>query len=73
MAQEVTIVRVSKFASADPARAGKMDTVVFYLIDKSRPGRVTLPKEDPTESEILDAIRKQEKSIHPATGKSFPL
>ena len=73
MSSQVTITAVRKFPAGDLSRAGKTDTVVFYLVDGTRQGRVTLPKEDPTETDILNAIRQAEKTVSPMLGKSFPL
>lgn len=73
MPHEFTIISVRQFPASDPGRAGKTDTAVLYQVDGTRTGRVTLPKETPTETEILQAIREREKAIHPMMGKNYPL
>ncbi len=73
MPSQFTILTMRPFPASDPARAGKQDMAVLYQVDGARTGRVVIPKESPTEAEIIAAIREREKNIHPVVGKSFTL
>ncbi len=73
MPRQCQILSIRPFPASDPARAGKQDTAVLYQVDGTRTGRVVIPKEAPSEKEILDAIKEREKAIHPMMGKSYPL
>ena len=73
MPSQFTILSVRQFPATDLSRAGQTDTAVLYQVDGTRTGRVMIPKDTPTDNEILAAIRQREKAIHPMLGKSFPL
>lgn len=68
---EIKILEVRKILSADPARIGKMDTIVVYNVDGTRVHFVMVPKDTPTEADILEAIKKEEKARSAIVGKSF--
>ncbi len=70
---EAKILEVRKVLSTDPARVGKLDSIVVYSIDGSRTAFIVLSKDAPTEIEISEAVKKEEKSRSAVVGKSFKL
>ncbi len=73
MPGDFTILKIQPFPASDPARAGKQDTAVLYQVGNDV-RRVRIAKDFPaSEKDILEAIRAQEKGIHPMMGKSYPL
>jgi hypothetical protein len=48
-----------------------MDTIVVYNVDGARVHFVMVPKDAPSETDILDSITKEEKSRAAIVGKSF--
>lgn len=55
---EVELLDRLTFASTDPARPGEFDTVVLYLDSQRRQGTVVIPGKEPSDEEIMEAIRE---------------
>jgi hypothetical protein len=70
---EVKIRKVTSMPSSDPARRGDVNTWIIYEVDGKRTETLTLPKDKPTEQEILAAIKAAEKNRTAITGKTFKI
>jgi hypothetical protein len=70
---EVKIRKVTMMPTSDPARRGEVNTWVIYEVDGKRTETITIPKDKPTEAEILAAITAAEKARTTITGKTFTI
>jgi hypothetical protein len=70
---EVKIRKVTAMPSSDPARRGEVNTWIIYEVDGKRTETITIPKDKPTETDILNAIKAAEKSRTVITGKTFKI
>ena len=55
---KVKILDVREWPSADPGRIGLLDYVITYQTDPFKVGTITMPKEDFTESKMLEKIKE---------------
>ena len=61
-----------RFPAADPARRGSFDTIVVYqMIDTGQVYFLTIPKDNPTETDIRDAVAKDIAGRSAIIGKEF--
>lgn len=70
---EIKILEVRKVMSTDAGRVGKLDTIVVYNVDNARVSFVVVPKDAPSETEIAEIIKKEEKGRSAIVGKSFKM
>lgn len=70
---EIQIMDAVQVYSGEPARLGKKDTWVTYVVDGKRSYILTLPSEDATEAKIMDAIKKAETDRAKVVGKKFTI
>lgn len=68
---EVKILEVRKVLSTDAGRIGKMDSIVVYNVDNARVSFVVLSKDPVTETDIAEAVKKEEKGRTALVGKTF--
>ena len=68
---EIKILEVRKVLSTDPGRIGKMDTIVVYNIDNARVSFIVLSKDPISETDIAEAVKKEEKGRTALVGKTF--
>ena len=68
---EIKILEVRKVLSTDPGRIGKMDTIVVYNVDNTRVSFVVLSKDPISETDIAEAVKKEEKGRTALVGKTF--
>ena len=68
---EVKVLEVRKVLSTDPGRVGKMDTIVVYNVDNARVSFIVLSKDPISETDIAEAVKKEEKGRTALVGKTF--
>ena len=68
---EIKILEVRKVLSTDPGRIGKMDTIVVYNVDNARVSFIVLSKDPISETDIAEAVKKEEKGRTALVGKTF--
>ena len=68
---EIKILEVRKVLSTDPGRIGKMDSIVVYNVDNTRVSFVVLSKDPISETDIAEAVKKEEKGRTALVGKTF--
>lgn len=73
MAQSFKVIDTRRIPSADPARLGKLDWLVTYQLDAYRTYMVTIPKDELSEDDIKEAVRKDIEAVGRWTGKDFTL
>lgn len=73
MAQSFKVIDTRRVPSSDPARLGHLDWLVTYQLDAYRTYMVPVPKDELTESDITEAVRKDLEAIGRWTGKEFTL
>jgi hypothetical protein len=69
--RSVQIVSVRKSPSGDPARRNDVDTIVYYVIDRTTADWLAIPKANPTKDEVQKAVEAHIKGRHPAAGATF--
>lgn len=63
---------IRKFPASDPGRRGSFDTIVVYqMIDTGQVYFLTVPKDEPTESDIREAVKKDITARSAMIGKEF--
>lgn len=63
---------IRKFPAGEPARRGQFDTIVVYqMIDTGQVYFLTVPKDNPSESDIREAVKKDIASRSAMIGKEF--
>lgn len=63
---------IRKFPAADPARRGSFDTIVVYqMIDTGQVYFLTVPKGEPSESDIQAGVKKDIAGRSAMIGKEF--
>jgi len=70
---KIKILDTRDFPSTDPARIGRMDTVVTYQIDAFRTYIVTIPKEQFNETKLKEVISKDLEEKQKWQGKEIEL
>ena len=73
MAQSFKVIDTRRIPSADPARIGRLDWLVTYQLDAYRTYMVTIPKDELSEDDIKEAVRKDIEAVGRWTGKEFTL
>ena len=73
MAQSFKVIDTRRIPSGDPNRIGKLDWLVTYQLDAYRTYMVTIPKDELSEAEIKDAVRKDIEAIGRWVGQEFTL
>ena len=73
MAQTFKVIDTRRVPSADPGRVGRLDWLVTYQLDAYRTYMVTIAKDELSESDITEAVRKDLEAIGRWTGKEFTL
>ena len=73
MAQSFKVIDTRRIPSSDPTRLGKLDWLVTYQLDAYRTYMVTIPKDELTEDEIKEAVRKDIEAIGRWVGQEFTL
>ena len=68
---EIEILKVQKLPSANLARPGQIETVVFFLRDKDNTDSIIIPEDTNDPAKIEAAIKKELKSRDDLTGKKF--
>ena len=68
---EIKILEVRKVLSTDPGRVGKMDSIVVYNVDNARVSFIVLQKDPIAETDIAEAVKKEEKGRTALVGKTF--
>jgi len=67
------VLDVRKLPSPEEPRIGKLDHLVTYQLDPFRTYMVRIPKDDITEADVVEAVKKDLESIERFTGKEFTL
>lgn len=73
MAQSFKVIDTRRIPSADPARIGKLDWLVTYQLDAYRTYMVTIAKDELSETDIKEAVRKDIEAISRWVGQEFTL
>jgi len=73
MAESFTVLDTRRVASVEPARVGKLDWWVTYKLDAYRIYTVIIRKDELSEGDIIDAVRKDIEAVTRWTGKEFKL
>ena len=68
---EAEIVNQLEMPATDPKRSGQLDTVLQVRVEGRFAVVVRIPKENPTEKEIQDAIQAKLKTSQSLIGKKF--
>lgn len=71
MPHEVTILSINKIPVTDGPRRGQFDTAIGYMVKDGTGNLVLLPKPNPTDQEIKDAIKKDLEDRGALVGKTF--
>lgn len=66
-----TVEDIRKIPSPEDGRAGRLDHLVTYKLDKFRVYMVTIPKDVITEADIKEAVKADLEAIERFTGKEF--
>jgi hypothetical protein len=70
---KVNIISVRPSPSMDPARVGKLDTIVYYGVEGQGTDFVVIPADSPTTEDVQKAVEAHIKGRHPSAGASFEL
>ncbi len=73
MAQTFKVIDTRRIPSAEPARIGKLDWLVTYQLDAYRTYMVTVSKDELSEADIKEAVRKDIEAISRWVGQEFTL
>ena len=68
---EIEIISHSHFPAVDPARLGKLDTLVIYRVDNKRQDTIMLPGEIDDVKVIQAKIAEKAKSRGAVVGHKF--
>jgi len=73
MPETFKVIDTRRVPSSEPTRIGKLDWLVTYQLDPYRTYMVTIAKDELTEGDITEAVRKDLEAIGRWTGKEFTL
>ena len=68
---DIEVTEAVEMFSADPARVGKKDTWVTYVVNGARTYSIIIPSEEATEARIEEEIGKAESERAKLIGKKF--
>lgn len=73
MPHEVKIIHSAKMPVTSGPRVGQLDSVISYQTADGSGGIVVIPKQNPTDQEIKDAIKKDLDERGALIGKTFTI
>ena len=71
MPHQVTIISATKMPVFSGPRVGQADLVITYTADNGAASLIIIPKTDPSEQDVKDAIKKDLADRGALIGKTF--